>query len=391
MSRELIDRNADLRRLRDEGYDIEISGSYLLINQVPYVGADRTVRRATLVSALKLAGDRTVAPDTHVCLFTGDHPCSTDGTEIAGIKHGASNEVIRPGLVTRFSFSNKPPDGYPDYYEKMVQYIRIISHPAASLDPLATAQTKPVATDRDEEKVFNYLDTASSRAGMNVVANKLRDLRIAIIGLGGTGSYILDLVAKTLVAEIHLFEDDLLYTHNAFRAPDAASIDDLRASPKKVDYYAAIYSRMHKRIVPHGYRLLEANLDELEVIDFAFICIDKGTARRAIIDKLHERGVNFIDVGLSVELVDDFLIGTLRVTASTSARRNHIATRVSFADVDEDDDYTRNMQIADLNALNAILAVIKWKKIYGVYQDLRQEHNTTYQLNVNDTSNDECP
>jgi hypothetical protein len=391
MSRELISRSPDLKRLVEDGYDVEISGSYLLVNDVPYVGADKTVRRATLASTLKLAGDRTAAPDTHVCLFTGDYPCRADGTEIRGIKHGASNETIREGLVARFSFSNKPPNGYPDYYEKMVQYARIISGPAASLEPLATAQTKPVATGRDEETPFQYLDTASSRAGINVVSSKLRGLRIAIVGLGGTGSYVLDLVAKTPVAEIHLFDDDILYTHNAFRSPGAASIEELRASPQKVDYFAAIYSRMHKKIVPHACRVLAGNLDDLDAIDFVFVCIDCGAARRAIVDRLQERKVKFIDVGMGVELVDDVLIATLRATASTETKSDHLARRLPFADVDEDDEYARNIQIADLNAFNALMAVIKWKKLYGLYQDQVNEHNVTYQLNTNDISNDECP
>ena len=38
-------------------------------------------------------------------------------------------------------------------------------------------------------------------------------------------------------------------------------------------------------------------------------------------------------------------------------------------------EYERNAQLAELNALNAALAVIKWKKIRGVYNDLERELN----------------
>ena len=34
--------------------------------------------------------------------------------------------------------------------------------------------------------------------------------------------------------------------------------------------------------------------------------------------------------------------------------------------------------MADLNALNACLAVVKWKKLRGFYRDLEQEHHCTY-------------
>src|SRR5262249_16953446 len=101
-----ISRSDELRARRGGGVNDGISGSYLLMHDVPYVGADRKVRRATLVSALTLAGDRTAKPDTHVALFTGDQPCHADGTEIAQIKHSTSKETIREGLVTKHSFSN---------------------------------------------------------------------------------------------------------------------------------------------------------------------------------------------------------------------------------------------------------------------------------------------
>jgi tRNA A37 threonylcarbamoyladenosine dehydratase len=39
------------------------------------------------------------------------------------------------------------------------------------------------------------------------VTAKLEGKKIAIVGVGCTGSYILDLVAKTPVSEIHMYDD----------------------------------------------------------------------------------------------------------------------------------------------------------------------------------------
>ncbi len=44
-------------------------------------------------------------------------------------------------------------------------------------------------------------------------------------------------------------------------------------------------------------------------------------------------------------------------------------------------EYASNIQIAELNALNACLAVIKWKQLSGFYQDLEHEHHLTYSTN----------
>src|SRR5690554_1920306 len=102
--------------------------------------------------------------------------------------------------------------------------------------------------------VFKYIDTNSTRAGIEIMNDKFHGCKVAIIGLGGTGSYIRDLLAKTPVLEIHNYDGDDIALHNLFRAPGAidASILDERTI-KKVDYYQEIYSKMHTGIYAHPY------------------------------------------------------------------------------------------------------------------------------------------
>ena len=87
---------------------------------------------------------------------------------------------------------------------------------------------------------------------------------------------------------------------------------------------------------------------------------------------------------------DGPLVGILRVTTSTQAKRDHIGNRLSFADDREDDLYASNIQVADLNALNAALAVIKWKKVRRFYHDAEQEHHSTYTIDGNMLLNCDC-
>ncbi len=42
-----------------------------------------------------------------------------------------------------------------------------------------------------------------------------------------------------------------------------------------------------------------------------------------------------------------------------------------------------------MNALNAALAVIRWKKLCGVYADLEGEHHSGYVIDGNHIVNDE--
>ena len=265
----------------------------------------------------------------------------------------------------------------------MTAYVAIFLSHAHAMDPNVTAQTFPVITTEQDESIFKYIDTASSRAGINIATKKLELARLAIIGLGGTGSYVLDLVVKTPVKEIHLFDGDVLLSHNAFRSPGAASIEELRAKPKKVAYLKDMYSKMRRGIVDHGYHIDASNVGELQGMDFVFLCIDAGDAKKLIVENLEKFGLPFIDVGMGVELVEDSLRGILRITTSTAERREPFRQRVSLADAEENADYDRNIQIADLNALNAALAVVKWKKLYGFYLDFEKEHNSTYTVDGN--------
>ncbi|MBA1157081.1 ThiF family adenylyltransferase [Microvirga mediterraneensis] len=388
MSHAPFSRSADLRRLRDEGYFVQIQGGFLVMREVPYVDRQKQVRTGTLISSLTMAGDETRTPDTHVVHFDGDYPCRADGTPITGIAHQTDTTInLGHGLTARQSFSSKPDTGYTDYYHKMTSYVGILSGPAAILKPDATPRVFR-APEVEEDSVFNYTETASDRAGIGSLTERLASERVAIIGLGGTGAYVLDLVAKTPVREIRTFDGDEFLQHNAFRAPGAPSIDELREAPRKVDYLKGIYSKMHRGIVAHAEPLGASNLHLLDGITFAFLCMDAGEAKRLIVEKLEAIGVAFVDVGMGLELVEGSLGGILRVTASTPQKRDHVRRgRISFAGGGGDDLYSSNIQVADLNALNAALAVVKWKKIQGFYRDLEREHHSTYTTDGNQLEN----
>jgi hypothetical protein len=381
MSQRLINRSPDLKRLRDEGYEIEIRQGHLLIHAVPYVNASKQVRRGTLVSELSLAGDVTIKPSTHVVYFQGEFPCSQEGIPIEQVRHASGKQRLAAGIEIDHSFSNKPSAGYEDYYAKMTQYAKIISHPAKAVDSNADPRTfRPIEASPDES-VFKYLDTASSRAGIQVISEKLSSQRIGIVGLGGTGSYILDFVAKTPVREIHLYDADYFQSHNAFRTPGAASLDDLRQGKQKVNYLAEIYSRMRSGITAHPQMVSKEIASGLAEFDYVFLCIDEGRCKRAVFDALASSDTVIIDVGMDVQLAGQTLWGTCRVTTCTKDKNDHIPNRISMSEASEDAAYASNIQIAELNAINAAYAVIKWKQFSGFYQDLEREHHLTYSTN----------
>lgn len=384
MSHRLIDLNDDLRRLRDEGYNVDIYAGHLIVRDIPYVNERREVCRGVFAASLELNGDITIQPTDHTIKFVGECPCTSDGVPIEAIRPLKEQVRISERVTTNYTFSSKHARGhYENYYEKVRTYAAILSGHAANIDPRATPRTYQVVESEDENSPFHYIDSASARADINMITQKLAVEKVAIVGLGGTGSYVLDLLAKTPAKEIHLFDGDKFSSHNAFRAPGAASKDDLHKQPLKVAYLKDIYSRLHRGIIAHGEHVEANNIELLRDMACVFLCIDAGAGKRFVVEKLEEFGALFIDVGMGLYANNETLGGILRVTTSLADDRGSARARISFAGDDANNEYDKNIQIADLNALNATLAVIRWKKLRGFYFDHKYERFSSYSIGSN--------
>ena len=393
MSQRLISRSPDLQLLRSEGYDITVIGNYLVLRDVPYATPSRTIALGDLVSELTVAGDRTESPSQHTIWFTGEFPCNELGEPLKGFENSNERKNLAPGLTVLHRFSAKPTIGgrYNDYHEKLTTYVALVSSGALSIDPTVSARTYPVVRDEDDTSPHVYLDTASSRAEIVVANGKLSNAVVGIVGLGGTGAHILDLVSKTWVEAIHLWDGDRFLQHNAFRAPGAAAIEQLEDKPLKVDYFADIYSKMHRRVIPHGYFLDEDTVEEVCAMSFVFIAATDGTMKRRLIAALTSRSVPFIDVGMGLLERDASLFGTARTVAWSPDGSDAALEEIPYTDGEADDDYARNIQIADINALNAAMAVIKWKKMCGYYSDMDSAHTSCYTIEDHYITNVRAP
>jgi hypothetical protein len=317
-----ISRSPDLQRLRDEGFNIEIRAAYLFVHDVPYVTDAGEVAYGTIVSELTTNGVNTVTPTDHTVCFVGGIPHDIHGAPLSKFINNPNPVTLADGVVAQCQFSSKPPTGaYADYYEKISSYVNMVSGAAQAIDPHATAKTFPVAPTTAEESVFRYHDAASSRARISAVTEKLAMPKVAIVGLGGTGGYILDQVAKTPVGEIHLYDPDRFYAHNAFRSPGAASIDQLTQSPLKVNYYKSIYDAIRYGIVAHAERVDANNIAQLQSMSFVFLAIDSGPCRKFIAEHLQAHCVPFTDCGIGVYRTGESLAGIIRTTTCTPERQ----------------------------------------------------------------------
>lgn len=371
-------------RLFAEGYDLVLSNGHLVIGRVPYISPGGRVRRdGRLVLPVDDSGGAIAdAVGDHTIWFAGDEPRDEHGAPL-GVN--VPRDIAGVGAVS-WMLSFKPPSGqYTGLYEKVRNYARILSSAAQQLDPAVTATPGAAFQAVEDGLPFVYRDTNTTRAGLTSLNNVFRGHTIAIVGIGGTGSYILDQVAKTWVDRIILVDGDEFENHNAFRAPGAAALETLQDPPNKAEYFAAEYSRMHTGITAHAQSLRADNLHLIEDATFVFLAAADAQERPQIMAWLHERGIPSMDVGLGLSQAEAGLTGLLKTTAYLPG--NGMVPPAQPAAPPAEDDYNSNIQVADLNALNALMAVIAWKRYLGYYASHTPASEIVYKLFLNEVRN----
>jgi hypothetical protein len=363
--------NEDINRLIDKGYAVSIDSNYLVVRDIPYLDESKNLLIGAIVSKIVFIDEVRIQQEDHQIFFCGSHPCHLDGSHILNMGGGPTTLALKAkDLVVQRSFSNKPPQGFTNFFEKIESYVTIISGPAINLhgaNPL-TFRTVEETTD----SVFKIRDTLTSRAEIGDLSLIFKDDIIAIIGLGGTGSYLLDFIVKTPVKEIRGFDLDWFHIHNSFRSPGKLEKEEL--GKRKAEVYQKRYEEFRFGIQMQSKYILADSTEDLQGVTFAFICVDKGSSRSEIIDLLIKMNIPFIDVGMGLDRDKGQnkgpISGILRTTYFSSETAHDILARrlVPMSDL-PDEIYKNNIQLSELNALNACFAVIKYKQLRGFYEN----------------------
>ena len=236
--------------------------------------------------------------------------------------------------------------------------------------------------ERDQvERIFKFeIDGEDSRE-MRAWRNRARGQRVAIVGLGGVGLWILDLMSKTYVNEIRIWDGDAIEGRNLLRAPGWASQDAI--GKNKAQYFGEHYQQMRKGITIHAeYWQADDHSDAFQDLDFVFVAIDKEETRTALCERLEQMRIPFIDVGMGIELKKGQVRGSCQVflTGEDPGR-----WRIGIPTVEgagEKDYY--DLQLADMGALNAALAVGTWRRHIGQYEAEEKDWLIRYLMESND-------
>lgn len=372
---QLASRNPDIQKLLDRGYALRLDSDHLVVRDIPYIDAAGDLRWGAIVTTMKDIDGTRVTPNDHQVFFAGGVPHGLNGKPIPFLGGGAvSVPLAKTDVVVERSFSNKPPQGLPDFFVKIEHYQTILSGPARQRYPKADPFTFNVDDDAGPESVFHFRDTLTSRALIGDLSAKLNGQNVAVIGLGGTGAYILDYLAKTNVDEIRGFDPKPFHVHNAFRSPGQLLQGEL--GKPKAEVYQRRYETFRKGIKLEA-RAIDRTCDaDFAGVTFAFVCIDSGSARAEIFDLLIGLGIPFVDVGMGLVRHGDALAGMVRTSVLLPGEAEAVRSKKLIPLTDPPgDDYRTNIQIAELNALNASLAMLCFKQHCGFYAQAQPAYN----------------
>ena len=90
MSQEQINRRDDLRRLVDDGYEVEIRAGHVIAARVPYVTSQGIVKYGRLVCPLSADGP----PPDHTMFFEGGYRSRKTHQGLAGERSGHAEILV---------------------------------------------------------------------------------------------------------------------------------------------------------------------------------------------------------------------------------------------------------------------------------------------------------
>lgn len=389
MLKTLASRNPDLQRLLGKGYALSIDSGHLVVRDIPHLDAQGDLQWGTFVGQLTFEDQTKVRPLNHQFYFSGPRPYGLDGQLIRGLGGGnaqlALSEHCRDFVVQQIFSHKLKEDGqfrdYIDHFEKVESHIAMVCGPAMEKFGV-TPYTFREYDEEPENSVFKVRDTMTSRAAITDLSKLFENDVIAIIGLGGSGAYVLDFMVKTPVLEIRGFDSDDFYVHNAFRSPGRLDVEEgAELRRPKAEIYQKRYENFRHGITIKSQFIDETSGPDLEGATFAFVAVDKGSARKVILDLLIAKNIPFVDVGMGLKRVQDRISGTVRTTYFPRDGGQAVRDSRYVPETDPPEDvYRSNIQIAELNALNASLAVLRFKQLRGFYPGPLGKENLLFTL-----------
>ena len=359
------------------GFVVEVESDALRAVRVPCLfvgGVPGTCTIETSCDPSTGRPDNRIGGDVHAVRITTDEEhdgrvYQADGTAIGNYVGGDGKTWSNISIKKGWQRSPEVDATASDLIHRYAKHIVGAVAAAGYSEPAALTIPDP----------FHIPNTFEARAAIASVQDRIRGQRIAIIGLGGTGAYLLDLIAKTPVSKIHLLDSDCVDWHTLKRAPGAPTAEEIElvrsGSLLKVNYYHSKYAPFRDGIYPHPVRVdspsMFAEFLSDHPVDYAFVCIDQladgDSARQdAVYSAVTQAGVPFIDSGVSITLEDCAVTGAV-TTSAYDAGSDAWKDVIPNARLEGGAPGYRNVQLPEVNVAAAMFAVMEWRRRTGQY------------------------
>ena len=353
------------------GFGVETDSGAVRAVRVPCIFKDKVLGTCAIETSCDPATgkpDGRIGGDVHAVQITTDG--EYDGCVYNADETPIGNVIDGDGKTWSNISIKKGAPGSPEPDETAHDLLhRYAKHIVGAVSAAGYSETTSLST----QWPFNIPNTFESRAAIAPVQDRIRGQKVAIIGLGGTGAYLLDLLAKTPV-EIHLLDPDCVEWHNLMRAPGSPTAEEIEqvrlGSMLKVNYYRAKYKAFREAIHAHPIRVegpsMFAKFLSEHPIDFAFVCIDQQTEgdtsrQDAVYHALSEAGIPFIDSGVSIVLENSTVTGAV-TTSAYEAGSDTWQDAIPAPRFEGNLPSYRNVQLPEVNAVAATFAVMEWRR-----------------------------
>ena len=271
---------------------------------LPHDRSSRQQRRVTWPFSDHLPPERITEIDSNgqSIVTIHSHP---DGQAAFSAVDDENDRMLFPSICNWFD------DGRVNGSAIMLPDGRIVGRTVDEKGRFATMET--VAVVGDDIRLWKSLESAHDRA--NAFENKLaqtfgsgtlallRAMRVGVVGCSGTGSIVVELLARNGIGELVLVDDDIVEEKNLNRIVNASREDALQRRPK----VATLKEAVKRMGTACRLNCLQAQTDSAEVLaalvdcDVIFGCVDTAFGRYHLECLASAHLIPYFDVGVYLE------------------------------------------------------------------------------------------
>ena len=235
------------------------------------------------------------------------------------------------------------------------------------------------------EKTLGEIAAESYRIRANVggVERSASRQAVAVLGAGGTGSHVIDLLVRTQVKRIVVVDDDTMELKNVMRCPGGITHEEMSrihaGGVRKSEYHVKTRKAFPTEVIARNTLASRATGAELKEggVTFAFVCMgQKAGAEQGrqddVYEGLMEVGIPFIDTGISLAIEGGVLRGSV-TTIKCAGGSDTWKVDIPNAGLKGGEALYHNVQVPEINAIAAAFAILEWRRVTNQYRDEQEE------------------